>query len=116
MEDYNSVEINVELIGNNRNFLIENMEIGIAFYEGRPLTIQFPKAINLRVSYAEPWVKGDSVSNNLKPVELETGYKIKVPMFINEGDLVRIDTETGSYLERIKVIRVSIVVKILMRH
>jgi len=77
------------------------LEIGIAFHEGKPIAIEFPKAINLKVTHAEPWVKGDSVSNNLKPVELETGCQVKVPMFVNEGDTIRIDTETGEYMERV---------------
>lgn len=101
LDDFSPVEISSDFIGDYKNFLIESMELGIAFYEGQPLQIQFPKSINLKVTYAEPWIKGDSVSNNTKPVELETGYGIKVPMFINEGDTIKVDTETGEYIERV---------------
>ncbi len=101
LEDYSPVEIPNDFIGDYKNFLIENLELSIAFYEGKPLQIQFPKAINLKVTYAEPWIKGDSVSNNTRPVEIETGYSLKVPMFINKGDTIRVDTETGEYVERI---------------
>ncbi|OED38466.1 elongation factor P [PVC group bacterium (ex Bugula neritina AB1)] len=101
LEDYSSVEVNADFVGDNKYFLIENLEVSISFYEGNVVQMQLPKAINLKVTYAEPWIKGDSVSNNMKPVELETGLQIKVPMFINEGDTIRIDTDTGEYVERL---------------
>ena len=100
MEDYQTIELGEDIIGDYKHFLIENMEIGIAFYEGRPIHVEFPRFITLKVTSAEPWIKGDSVSNNTKPVILETGYTIKVPLFVNEGDVIKIDTETGAYLER----------------
>lgn len=102
LQDYNQVEIEKDFIGDGRNFLREDLEVQIAFYEGNPIHLEFPKAVLLEVTYCEPWIKGDSVSNNLKPVTLETGYILKVPLFINQGDTIRVNTEKGTYLERIE--------------
>jgi len=101
LEDYHTIEIPEDFIGEHQQFLLENMEIGIAFHDGRPIHVEMPRVVQLKVTYAEPWVKGDSVSNNTKPVTVETGLELKVPMFVNEGDVLKIDTESGEYLERV---------------
>ena len=101
LEDYRTSEISSDFVGDYKYFLTENLELTIAFYEGQPIQMQLPKAINLKVTYAEPWIKGDSVSNHTKPIEVETGYTVKVPIFINEGEVIRVDTETGEYVERV---------------
>ena len=102
LEDYNTIGISEDVIGDYRNFLVEDMAVGIAFHDEKPIHIELPKGVSFRVTLAEPWLKGDTVSGGTKPVEIETGITIKVPVFINEGDLIKIDTETGEYLERTK--------------
>ena len=100
MEDYNSFAISAELMGDLKYYLKENMEIKIDFYEGNPVLPQIPKGVILKVTDSPPGIKGDSVSNNLKPAVCETGLKLQVPMFIKEGDLIKVNTETGEYQGR----------------
>ena len=101
MENYNNFTLSAEMVGDNRYYLKENMEIKIHFYKENPVLPEFPKVINLKVTEAPPWVKGDSVSNNLKPAVCETGLKIQVPIFITEGEEIRVNTETGEYGGRV---------------
>lgn len=98
--DYNTFALDEETVGDGQYYLKENQEIKINFYEGVPVGLDIPKQVVLKVKESPPWVKGDSVSNNMKPVTLETGLKIQAPLFIKEGDLLKIDTETGEYLGR----------------
>lgn len=78
------------------------MEVQVAFVNGQPIGIEMPPHVNLRVVQTEPGVRGDTATNVLKPAVLESGVTIQVPIFINEGDLVRVDTRSGDYVERIK--------------
>jgi elongation factor P len=71
-------------------------------FDGRPIGISLPNFIDLRITQADPWVKGDTASGDSKPATLETGYMLQVPPFVEEGQLVRIDTRTGQYVERVK--------------
>ena len=82
----------------------EGLEVEILFHAERevPLTMEMPQYIILEVTYAEPGVKGDTATNTLKPAKVETGAEIRVPLFINVGDMVKIDTATGAYMERVK--------------
>ena len=100
MESYNSFTLSDEMIGDNKYFLKETMEIKIQFYEGNPVLPEFPKVITLKVTEAPPGIRGDSVSNTLKSAVCETGLKVQVPLFIKEGDEVRVNTETGEYAGR----------------
>jgi elongation factor P len=97
---YEQVALKEEQVGDYRWYLQENLEYKILFFEGRPVNIDMPGSVILRVVESEPAVKGDSVSNIMKNAKLETGLEIKVPLFIKEGDSVKIDTRTGEYLER----------------
>ena len=85
-------------------FLKEGAQVEILFHskEDRPLQMEMPQYIIVEITYTEPGVKGDTATNTLKPATIETGSEIKVPLFINVGDKVKIDTETGSYVERYK--------------
>jgi len=80
---------------------MENHEYDILFFEGRPISLELPASVVLRVTESEPAVKGDSVSNIMKPAVLETGLQVKVPLFVKVGDNVRVDTRTSEYLERV---------------
>ncbi len=101
-QTYDQVAIPPENISDKEKFLIENLEVTIIFYKGKPIAIELPITIEAKVIKTEPGVKGDTVSNVLKPAEIETGAKIQVPLFINEGDVIKIDTRTGEYITRVR--------------
>jgi elongation factor P len=89
-------------LGDAKDFLKENTVCNILLFEGRPIGISLPIFINLKVKQTDPWVKGDTASGDSKPATLETGYVLQVPPFIEEGELIKIDTRTGAYVERVK--------------
>lgn len=91
-----------EQIGEAKNFLKENTVCNVLLFEGRPIGISLPYFIDLKVEKTDPWVKGDTASGDSKPATVETGYILNVPPFIHEGELIRIDTRTGEYVERVK--------------
>ena len=99
---YDQEFLTVEQVGDANNFLKENTVCSILLFEGRAIGISLPIFINLKVENTDPWVKGDTASGDSKPATLETGYVIQVPPFIEEGELVKIDTRTGQYVERVK--------------
>lgn len=101
-ETFEQFYLTQEQVGEARNYLIENIEAEVLFFGERPLDITLPNSVDLIVTQAEPWAKGDSVSGNTKPVTLQTGYVIQVPPFIEEGEKIRVDTRTGEYLTRVK--------------
>ncbi len=101
METYNSFSLTEERLGDNKYFLKEQAEIKIQFFNGEPVLPEFPKAVTLKVTEAPPGIRGDSVSNTLKAAVCETGLKVQVPLFIKEGDEIRINTETGEYTGRV---------------
>ncbi len=101
-ETYEQESIPKEAIGDAIKFIKVEDVVDIAMYEGEPITIEPPASVVLLVTYAEPGVKGDTATNVLKPVTVETGAEVRVPLFINEGDYIKINTETGEYLERVK--------------
>jgi elongation factor P len=90
------------LFGDAVKFLIEGMNVIIAFESDEPLMAQMPSHVELEITYTEPAVKGDTSTNALKYATVETGVEIKVPMFINQGDKVKVDTRTAEYIERVK--------------
>ena len=79
------------------------MEINVSFYKGKPIGLTLPNFVNLPVTETAPGEKGNTVTGASKPATLSTGYSVNVPLFINEGDMLKIDTRTGEYLERVKV-------------
>ncbi len=91
-----------EQLGDAKDFLKENTVCNILLFEGRPIGISLPIFINLKVEKTDPWVKGDTASGDSKPATLETGYVLQVPPFIEKGELLKIDTRTGAYVERVK--------------
>jgi elongation factor P len=99
-ETYDQITMTAEQLGDARWYLMENHEYDVLLFEGRPISLELPASVVLLVTQSEPAVKGDSVSNIMKPATLETGLTIKVPLFVKEGDKIRIDTRTGEYLER----------------
>ncbi|MFZ5363939.1 MAG: elongation factor P [Patescibacteria group bacterium] len=98
---YEQFELGVEVLAGFEKYLKEGLEIILLFSDGTPITCEFPKKVSYKVTEAEPGVKGDTASGRVtKEVTLETGLKIRAPLFIKEGDLVIINTETGEYAER----------------
>lgn len=83
-------------------FLKENTVCNVLLFQGRPIGVTLPNFVELRITEAEPWAKGDTAGGDTKPATLETGHVVQVPPFINEGELIRIDTRTGQYVERVK--------------
>ena len=101
-ETYEQVFLTGAQVGDAKNFLIDNIEVQILFFEDKPLGINLPNFVDLIVTKSEPWAKGDSVTGNTKPVTLQTGYQILVPTFVEEGEKIRVDTRSGEYLTRVK--------------
>lgn len=100
-ETFDQIMIPRELLGDQAQFLKEGHTVNVMFLESRPVTASLPTFIELEVTSAPPGVKGDTVSNLQKPATLETGAEIQVPLFIKQGDMVKIDTRDGSYIERV---------------
>ncbi len=102
-QDFEQVTIEEKLI-EGAEFLKEGQEVEIVFHAETetPLSVQWPAFITLEITYSEPGLKGDTATNTLKPATLETGAKVNVPLFVNEGDTVKIDTRTWDYVERVK--------------
>ncbi len=89
-------------VGEAKGFIKENTVCTVLLFEGRPIEITLPNFVDLKIKKADPWVKGDTASGDTKPATLETGVVIQVPPFIEEGEVIRIDTRTGMYVERVK--------------
>lgn len=102
LETYEQVSINEEALGEARRFLKENMNVHVIYYKGEPLVVEPPMFVELKVIETEPPFKGDTASGGTKPAVLETGAVIKVPFHIVEGDIIKVDTRTAEYVERVK--------------
>ncbi|MFA0737932.1 MAG: hypothetical protein LKKZDAJK_001032 [Candidatus Fervidibacter sp.] len=101
-ETYDQVTLSAEQVGDAAQFLKEGAEVTLVFHEDQPLMVELPTAVELRVVETDPGVRGDTASGGSKPAKLETGAVIQVPLFINVGDLIRVDTRTGRYIERVR--------------
>ncbi|HEX6986508.1 MAG TPA: elongation factor P, partial [Planctomycetaceae bacterium] len=99
---YEQVFLDAGQVGDAAQWLHENVVVRLVFHEGKPLSIDLPITVNLRIVRTEPGVRGDTASGGSKPATLETGAVIQVPLFLNEGDTVKVDTRTGDYIERVK--------------
>lgn len=100
-ETYEQTPLNADILGDGFKFVKENTTCKILSYQGNVFGVEPPMFMELTVTEAEPGVKGDTATGATKPVTLETGVQIKVPLFVNEGDVVKVDTRTGEYLERV---------------
>lgn len=99
-QTYEQLSVEEEEIGESTQWLKENQTAHIALYEGRPIGIDLPASVDLRITSTEPGIKGDRVSGATKEATLETGVTIQVPLFVETGDVVRVDTRSGEYLTR----------------
>lgn len=102
VKTYDQIFILKENLGDNINFMMDNMEVDVLLFDGKPIDVSLPIFVNLVVTVAEPWAKGDTSGNDSKPVTVETGYVLQVPPFVEEGDKIQIDTRTGAYVTRVK--------------
>ncbi len=102
LEDYNQIYVPANIMGDEIKFLKENENVIIAFNDETVLSVDAPQHVNLRVVSTDPGLRGDTATNVLKPATLETGAVINVPLFVNEGDLIRLDTKNSMYIERVK--------------
>jgi len=100
-ESYEQVHIPNATLGDSKYFLAPDMECSVLFYRNRPVEVTLPIFVEKRIVKTDPGVRGDTATNVTKPAWIENGYEIQVPIFLNEGDLVRIDTRTGQYSERV---------------
>ena len=102
LETYEQVYLTEEQLGDEKNYLIDNLEVEILFFGDKPLGMTLPNFVDLTVTKADPWVKGDTAAGNSKPATVETGYQLQVPPFVEEGEKIRIDTRSGEYATRVK--------------
>jgi elongation factor P len=102
VENYEQAFLTAEQVGEAKNYLTDTLEVQILFFETQAIGITLPNFVDLTVTRAEPWVKGDSAAGDSKPITVETGYVLRVPPFIQEGDKITIDTRTGEYVTRVK--------------
>lgn len=100
-ETYEEELLGSDLIGDLKNFIVDDMQVEILFHNDRALDITLPNFVEMVVSETEPGARGDTATNVMKPATLANGYEINVPIFINEGDTIRIDTRTGTYADRV---------------
>jgi elongation factor P len=101
LDDYGQLALSSEDVGDAAGYLVEGMTASLSLYKGTPIAVELPAAVELEVTYAEPGVKGDTRTGATKPVTLQTGKKIQVPLFVEQGDRVKVDTRSGEYLTRI---------------
>lgn len=101
LDDYGQIVLAPEDVGQASGFLVDGMTVTIAMHGGTAIGVELPAAVELGVSYAEPAVKGDTRTGATKPVTLQTGLQVQVPLFVEQGDRVKVDTRTGEYLTRV---------------
>lgn len=102
LENYEQIRLSPEIIGDGVNYLVPNIVFKIELYEGKPVGVEPPLTVDMKVVKTEPFLKGATQSASYKPATLETGLTVTVPPFINEGDVIRIDTREDKYIERAK--------------
>ena len=101
-ESFEQVYLTAEQLGDGKDFLQDNLNLKVFYYKDQPITIDLPTFVELTVAHTEPGFKGDTASGGSKPATMETGAVIQVPLFIEVGDRLKVDTRTGSYVERLK--------------
>jgi elongation factor P len=102
VESFEQIPLSKEVLGDVVNYLVEGLNLELSSYQGEPLDIEPPITVDLEVTHTEPGFKGDTASSATKPATVSTGLVLQVPLFVNEGDIIRIDTRDGSYVTRVK--------------
>ena len=101
VDNYDQLSVGAATVGDAANFLLENQQVQIALNNGNPLYIELPASVVLEITYTEPGLQGDRSTGGTKPATVETGYQIQVPLFLEQGTRVKVDTRDGSYLGRV---------------
>lgn len=100
-QTYEQMYLTEEHLGDNKSFVKENATISVLLYKGVPIAVDLPTFVELAVVQTDPGARGDTVTGGSKPATLETGAVIQVPLFVNQGDVIKVDTRTGTYVERV---------------
>ena len=101
-DNYEQIMLTAEQVGDARLYLTDNLDVQVLFFNQQPVAVEVPLTVELAVAQTEPGVRGDTASGGTKPAVMETGLTIQVPLFISEGERLRVDTLTGNYIERVK--------------
>lgn len=101
-KNYEQIAVNEDGLGDAKNYLIDNLQVDVLLFRDKAIGVNVPNFVNLRVIKTDPWAKGDTSGSDSKPATVETGYQLRVPPFIEEGELITIDTRTGEYSTRVK--------------
>ncbi|MCK4923720.1 MAG: elongation factor P [Spirochaetes bacterium] len=101
LESYEQESVPLENVAGERKFLKEGLEVDVSYYEHEIISIDLPIFVELKITHAEPGLRGDTATTTFKTAEVETGSTIQVPLFINEGDAIKVDTRSGEYMERV---------------
>jgi len=101
-QNYEQVVMEEDAMGDAKNYLLENLKVDVLLFGEKAIGVTLPNFVNLRVIQTDPWAKGDTSGNDSKPATVETGYVLRVPPFIEEGELITIDTRNGEYSTRVK--------------
>lgn len=101
VDTYDQIPLNFDQVEDAIQYIKENDNVKIRFYKGSPFSVEAPNFVELRITHTEPGFKGDTATGTTKPATLETGLEIGVPLFCNEGDIIRVDTRTGEYMSRL---------------
>jgi len=99
--DYDQLTVPATIVGEASNFMLENQAVTVALHNGNPLYVELPPSVTLEITYTEPGLQGDRSTGGTKPATVETGYQIQVPLFLEQGTKVKVDTRTGDYLGRV---------------
>jgi elongation factor P len=101
VSDYDQLTVSSTVVGDAANFMLENQAVTVALHDGNPLYVELPASVVLEITYTEPGLQGDRSTGGTKPATVETGYQIQVPLFLEQGTKVKVDTRTGDYLGRV---------------
>ena len=101
VSDYDQLSVSATVVGDAANFMLENQSVTVALHDGNPLYVELPASVVLEITYTEPGLQGDRSTGGTKPATVETGYQIQVPLFLEQGTKVKVDTRTGDYLGRV---------------
>jgi elongation factor P len=102
LQTYDQVHVPADLVGDRSDYLLEGAEAQVALHEGVPITVDLPASVVLAITKTDPGVKGDTRTGAMKPATLETGAVVSVPLFVEEGEKIKVDTRSGEYIERVK--------------
>jgi elongation factor P len=100
-EEFNQYEVESENMGDAMNYLEDGMSVEVVFYDGKAISVELPTSVEREITWTEPAVKGDTSGKVLKPAKIATGFEVPVPLFVNQGDKIEIDTRTGEYRKRV---------------